>query len=97
MRTYGRSSTSQIIQTANWASVSTGGLRSARYSSERKQFAIHSLGACRDSYFFGRARTIVFGTINFGKLAILIAIRLASRRESSFAAGRPLGSLSKYT
>ena len=88
MRTYGRSSTSQIIQTANWASVSTGGLRSARYSSERKQFAIHSLHG---------ARTIVFGTINFGKLAILIAIRLASRRESSFAAGRPLGSLSKYT
>jgi hypothetical protein len=53
MRTYGRSSTSQIIQTANWASVSTGGLRSARYSSERKQFAIHSLGAYRDSYFLG--------------------------------------------
>ena len=31
------------------------------------------------SYFFGRARTIVFGTINFGKLAILIAIRLVAR------------------
>ena len=64
--------------------TTTGGLRSVRYSSERKQFAIHSLH-------------VVFGTINFSKLAILVAIRLASRRESSFAAGRQLGSLSKYT